>query len=172
MEDFTEQEGFEITNDNLANWACKKIKEATEEADRLKKIITAERKELDSKEKAINEKLANETGYLKGLLFTYFGKVDHKETKTQSTYKLLDGSLVFKKPARKIVKPESETELVQYLEQNAPMLVETIKKPAWGEFKKSLTMTDTGEVVDTTTGEVVDFIKTEETEASFDVKVV
>ncbi|MBP5291065.1 MAG: host-nuclease inhibitor Gam family protein, partial [Lachnospiraceae bacterium] len=116
------------------------------------------------------EKLKSETGYLKGMLFGYFEKVEHKATKTQETYRLLDGSLVFKLPQRKIVQPENNAELVKYLKDNAPMLVETIEKPAWGEFKKNLTLTDDG-VVDTTTGEKLDFIKTEESEGSFEVKV-
>ena len=53
-----------------------------------------------------------------------------------------------------------------------PEMVETIKKPAWGEFKKNLTLTEDGDVVDMATGEKLDFVKTEETEGSFDVKVV
>ena len=165
------QEGFIIDNDVKSEWALKKIKAATEEADRLKAIIVAEREELDRKEKEINDKLTSETSYLKGLLFRYFETVPHKTSKTMESYKLLSGSLVYKLPSMKIMKPESDAELVKYLEDNAPMLVETVKKPAWGEFKKSLSLTDDGEVVDTTTGEKLSFIKTEESEGSFDVKV-
>ncbi|MBR5678015.1 MAG: host-nuclease inhibitor Gam family protein [Paludibacteraceae bacterium] len=170
MEDWTEEEVFVIDNDNKANWAIKKIRESAAEADRLKAIITAEREDLDSKEKAVNDKFEQETGYLKTLLYQYFNTVAHKATKTQETYKLLDGSLVYKKPTIKIAMPDDE-KLVAYLEQNAPMLVKTVKKAAWGEFKKNLTISDDGNVVDTTTGEVVDFIGTEESEASFDVRV-
>ena len=172
MEQINEQEGFTIDNDQKANWAIKKIREEIAEADRLKAIIIAERESLAEKEKAIDEKLDNETKYLKGLLFRYFESVKHKETKTQETYKLLDGSLVFKKPSVKIVKPESDDQLVSYLEQGQPDLIDTIKKPRWGEFKKNLTLTDDGEVVDMATGEKLDFVKTEEDPGSFDVKVV
>ena len=171
MDEFMEQDGFVVDTDTKANWCLKKIKEAIDDADRLKKIIADERAELDAKEKAINEKLEHETSYLKGLLFMYFGTVAHKATKTTESYKLLDGSLIYKKPVAKIVKPaEDDAELIKYLEETAPMLVETIKKPAWGEFKKNLTLTDDG-VFDTTTGEKLDFIKTEESEGSFDIKV-
>ena len=172
-EDFDEQEntGFVIDDDTKANWALKKIREATAEADRLKAIITAERDELDQKEQKINDKLDRETGYLKSLLYGYFETVEHKATKTQESYKLLDGSLVYKKPARKIVKPENEGLLVAYLEGAAPNMVETVKKAAWGEFKKVLTVDESGTVINAETGEVLDFIGTEETAGSFDVKV-
>ena len=165
-----ENEGFVIDNDNKANWALKKIREATAEADRLKAIITAERDELAEKEKQINEKLDHETGYLKGLLYSYFETVEHKATKTQESYKLLDGSLVYKIPTRKITKPDDEA-LVAYLKQNAPELVKTVETPAWGEFKKALMVADDGTVVNSDTGEVLDFIGIEETAGSFDVKV-
>lgn len=175
MEDYEKSfyaEGFVIDNDNKANWAIKKIKEATAEADRLLAIVAAEREELDAKEQAIEDKLENDTKYLKSLLYGYFETVESKETKTQKSYKLLDGSLIFKKPAMKIVKPEEDTALIDYLEKNAPALVETVKKPAWGEFKKTLAVSDAGEVLDTNTGEILDFVKAEESEAVFDVKVV
>ena len=160
-----------IDDDTKANWALKKIREATAEADRLKAIITAERDELAAKEQKINEKLDRDTGYLKSLLYGYFETVEHKATKTQESYKLLDGSLVYKKPARKIVKPENEAQLVAYLEGAAPDMIETVKKAAWGEFKKVLTVDEGGTVINAETGEVLDFIGTEETAGSFDVKV-
>ena len=165
-----ENEGFVIDNDNKANWALKKIREATAEADRLKAIITAERDELAEKERKINEKLDHDTSYLKGLLYGYFETVEHKATKTQESYKLLDGSLVYKIPTRKIAKPD-EDKLVAYLKTNAPELVKTVETAAWGDFKKTLALADDGTVVNTETGEVLDFIGTEETAGSFDVKV-
>lgn len=175
MEDYEKSfyaEGFAIDNDAKANWAIKKIKEATAEADRLKAIVKAEREELDAKEQAIDDKLENDTKYLKSLLYGYFETVEHKQSKTQESYKLLDGSLVFKKPTLKIVKPEDDSALVAYLEKSAPEYVETVKKAQWGEFKKALTITDDGEVVNTATGEKVEIVKIEESEAVFDVKVV
>ena len=165
-----ENEGFVIDNDNKANWALKKIKEATAEADRLKAIITAERDELTEKEDRINEKLERDTGYLKALLYNYFETVEHKATKTQESYKLLDGSLVYKIPTRKIAKPD-EGRLIAYLKTNAPELVKTVETAAWGDFKKALAVADDGTVINVETGEVLDFIGTEETAGTFDVKV-
>ena len=70
------------------------------------------------------------------------------------------------------MKPDDEIGsqlLLEYLEANQPEMIETIKKPAWGEFKKNLPITDGG-VVDMATGEKLEFIETEETAGSFDVK--
>ena len=109
------QEGFTIDNDKTANWAIKKIKEEQEEHARLQAIIDDELAELTKKQEEINKRLENKTAYLKSLLYLYFEKVPHKETKTQSSYKLLDGSLVFKKPSISIVRPDND-QLVAYLE--------------------------------------------------------
>lgn len=167
----TEQEGFVIDNDQKASWALKIIKAETDEAGRLMQIADSQIEELVNKKMEIKEKLDHKTGYLKSLLYRYFETVQHKETKTQESYKLLDGQLVFKKPSVKILKPEDDTALIGYLEQNQPEMVETVKKAAWGEFKKSLTITDDGGVVDMATGEVLDFIMAEEEPGKFDVKL-
>mgnify|MGYP002521596863 CR=1 FL=1 len=174
MEDYEKsfyEEGFVIDNDVKCNWAVKKIKEATAEAVRLKAIIAAEREELDAKEQAIDDKLENDTKYLKSLLYGYFQTVEHKQSKTQESYKVLDGTLVFKKPALKIVKPEEDTAVLIYCETNAPEYVETKKSVKWGDFKKNLVITDDGLVVDKNTGEQLTFIQAEESEAAFDVRL-
>lgn len=166
-----EDQGFVINNDNKASWALKVIKQEQEETERFLRTADKQIEELTKKKEALKADLDRRTGYLKGLLYRYFETVPHKETKTQQTYKLLDGQLVFKKPSVKIVKPEDDETLISYLEQNQPELVEIVKKAVWCEFKKNLTITDDGGVVDMATGEKLDFVKTEETEGSFDVKV-
>lgn len=164
------KEGFVIDTDAKANWAIKKIKEYEAERDRLLAIVQSEQAELNWKAAKINSQCEAGTGYLRTLLINYFGTVPHKETKTQESYKLLDGSLVMKKPQVKIVRPETDNDLIGYLEETQPELVETIRRPFWGDFKKNLVIGEDGKVVDMSTGEVLDFIKTEETEQSFEVK--
>ena len=166
-----EDQGFVINNDDRASWALKVIKQEQEETERFLRTADKQIEELTKKKEALKTDLDRRTGYLKGLLYKYFATVPHKETKTQETYKLLDGTLTFKKPARKIMKPEDDTALIGYLEQNQPEMVETVKKAAWGEFKKNLTITDDGGVVDMATGEVLDFIQAEEEPGRFDVKL-
>lgn len=175
MEDYTNEvkEEFIVDNDRKAEYCMKKIKAAQDEHDRLMELVKIEREELNKKAEEIEKHLESETGYLKSLLWKYFEKVDSKETKTQRSYKLLSGSLVYKKPQTKIVKGTDEawdTALIGYLESTQPELIETVRKPAWGEFKKNLVIGDDGKVVDMSTGEVLDFIKAEEEPGKFDVK--
>lgn len=168
----TEQEGFKIDNDFRASWALKIIKEEDAEAARLQLMADQQIEELVNKKMEIKERFERRTGYLKKLLYDYFVTAPLKETKTQLSYKLLDGTLTWKKPCMKIMRPEDDTALIGYLEQNQPEMVETVKKVAWGELKKNLTITDDGGVVDMATGEKLDFIQTEEEPGKFDVKVV
>lgn len=163
---------FIINSDNLANWAVKKIKEAQDEHDRLVAIAKAEIEKRNLQIEKLDEQLENKTSFLKGKLYEYFNNVEHKSTKTQESYKLLDGSLVWKKPTTKIVKGNDEawdSALLFYLEESQPELIEVVKKPLWGEFKKNLAINN-GQVVDMATGEVLDFIKTEEDTGKFDIK--
>ena len=173
-EDFGESkandDGFVIVSDLQCEWALKRIKKAKEEHDRLVDLAKQEIAELNEQITKLDEKLGNETGYLKILLFDYFGKVEHKQTKTQESYKLLSGSLVWKKPATKIKKPDEE-KLLEILKEVDPVeaYVETIKKPKWAEFKKTLTISD-NKIVDEF-GEVIEGIELEEAPGEFDVKI-
>ena len=93
--DIDAREEFQITDDKTAEWALKKIKAAEDEYIRLMELIQVEREELNKKAEELSNHLESETGYLKSLLFKYFETVEKKETKTQQSYKLLSGSLVF-----------------------------------------------------------------------------
>lgn len=167
--DIETPESFTIDNDKTANWAIKKIKEEQEEHDRLQALIDDERQELQEKQAEIDKRLEAKTGYLKSLLYLYFEKVPHKETKTQASYKLLDGSLVFKKPSITLVRPDDE-KLIAYMENSGREdLIETKKTAKWGEFKKTLTIADDGQII-SEDGDVLDFITTEEKAGEFNVK--
>lgn len=169
IEESEAPESFCIDTDKLAEWAIKKIKAAQAEHDRLQKLIDEEFAELAAKQEENNKRLQSETGYLKSLLYGYFQTVEHKETKTQESYKLLSGSLVYKKPAVAIVKPDND-QLVAYLEKSGREdLVETKKTAAWGEYKKTLTISYDGQVI-SEDGEILDFIQTEEKAGEFNVK--
>lgn len=169
IEESEAPESFCIDNDKLADWAIRKIHAEQEEHDRLQALIDSEREDLNKKQQEIDDRLQQKTGYLKSLLYGYFETVQHKETKTQESYKLLSGSLVYKKPSVSIVRPDND-QLVAYLE-NAGRgdLIETKKTAAWGEYKKTLTISYDGQVI-SEDGEILDFIATEEKAGEFNVK--
>ena len=167
----SESEGFKIENDNTCDWAIKTIKKETEEIERLIKIADSEIEELQQKKEALKKSLESKTGYLKSKLFEYFTKVEHKETKTQETYKLLSGSLVLKKPATKIKRPDDDR-LLGILKEIDPLeqYVETIQKPKWAEFKKTLKLLDNGQIVDED-GDIVEGLEVEDVPGEFTVKI-
>lgn len=170
LTDDKEYEGFVVDNDKKAEYCLKKIKAAQTEHDRLMDLVNAERDELNEKELELDRRLESETGYLKALLYNYFETVEKKETKTQQSYKLLSGSLVFKKPMLTIQRPDDET-LLKILHENAPELIETVEKPKWSEYKKQLCIVNNGTQIVDATGSYVDDIYLEETPGSFGIKI-
>lgn len=163
-----EEKCFYITDDNTADWALKKIAEERKELERLKAIAQQQVEEIELKIKHLEETTERKTAFLKRCLAQYFETVPHKATKTQETYKLLSGSLVFKLPKQNLVKDDAK--LLNYLHENGmEEYIKTEEKPIWAEFKKTLSVVD-GKVIDTSTGEVVEAVKAEETAGVFDVK--
>lgn len=164
-----ERNRFSINDDNIADWAVKKIGEEVAEFERLKALANQQIEELNMKIKALEEQTERKTSFLKGCLRYYFGTVPHKETATQESYKLLSGSLVMKKASEKLTKDDDA--LVEYFQQNnMPEYIKNEYKPKWADFKKQLTIVD-GKVVNTDTGEEVTAVKVEYVPESFDVKL-
>ena len=162
-----EDQGFIINSDVLAEWGLKKIKEEQAEHDRLVELAQAEIKSLTDKIAALDQTFESRTGFLKSKLYEYFQTVEHKSTKTQESYKLLSGSLVWKKPTVKLKRPDDDR-LVEIMKSvGADEFVEVIQKPKWSEFKKSLTVM--GDNVVDQYGSVVDGLEFEEEPGKFDV---
>lgn len=99
------------------------------------------------------------------MLATYFETVKSKETKTQKSYKLISGTLVYKKPSTKI--NHDDEKLIKALDGTE--FVEIKKSLKWGEYKKNLIVSD-NDVIDTTTGEVIEGRTVEDVPASFNIK--
>ena len=156
---------FIIDNDKKADWAIEQIKEKEEERDRLIEIALQKIEDLNIQIENLKTKCDNDTGYLKGLLAEFFGTVPHKETKTQESYQLLSGKLIYKKPSVKI-NFDGEA-LIKELDGTE--YVETKKTLKWGEYKKTLVING-DDVIDSETGEVVEACTLEEVPASFEVK--
>lgn len=159
------EEKFVIDNDKKAEWALEQIKEKEEECTRLINLALEKIQDLNMQIVELNNKCANETGYYKGLLAEYFNTVPHKETKTQESYQLLSGKLVYKKPSVKI--NHDDEKLIEWLSETE--YVETKQTIKWGEYKKNLTVQG-NDVIDVETGEVVEACTVEEVPASFEIK--
>lgn len=165
------EDNFKIDNDKTADWAITQIHEAENERDRLIKLAQDQINDLTAKIQELTDKCDNSTAYLKSCLIEYFQTIEPKETKTQKSYKLLSGTLVFKKPSTKIV--HDDEKLLEYLENNDGNDFIKIKKSVdWAEFKKQLKVSDDGEIIDTGLGVVLtnDVCAIEEVPASFNIK--
>ncbi|MCC8049572.1 MAG: host-nuclease inhibitor Gam family protein [Clostridiales bacterium] len=160
---------WRIADDSCADWACRKIAEERAELNRIKELADNQIAAIESKVAATERRYENGTRFLTGKLAEYFGTVPHKETKTQETYRLLSGTLKFKKP-KQDMKPDNDA-LVAYLKAsgNADM-IKTTEAPKWGEYKKRLKFMGSN-VVDETTGEIVESVKVIDTPGTFTVDV-
>ena len=165
-------EEFKIENDKTADWALVQIRDAEDERDRLIALAQEKIQALTTQIKDIEEKCNNDTKYLRSCLATYFETVKPStNTKTQKTYKLLSGSLILKKPSFKIT--HDDEALLNYLIENDGEEFIKIKKSIdWAEFKRTLTISDNGEVIDTGLGTIIpaNVCSVEEVPASFDIK--
>lgn len=164
-------QGFTIDDDSKAEWALEKIKEATDERDRLLNLVKEKEAELAAKKAGITDKYERETGYLKGLLQQYMETVECKSTKTQETYQLLSGKLIRSKP--KTDYTVDDEKLLAWLKANYRIdLIKTESKPRWGELKKLLSGNpETGVVIIEETGEIVEGVEAKLTEPKFDIKL-
>lgn len=156
-ENDNENSGYVIDDDKKADWALEKIRQEREERDRL---INLAKDKIDYYKQEIEKtesRCETSTSYLQSKLAAYFETVKHKETKTQESYKLLNGSLV-KKYGGYDYDYDDDT-FVDYLKNNYPQLVKVIERPQWGEFKKMTELTAEGDIINTETGEVLGFIK-------------
>lgn len=165
MESNYPEDKFVIDNDKKADWAIEQIKEKEAERDRLIELAQAKIEDLKLQIEELNVKCINETVYLRGALVEYFNTVPHKETKTQESYQLLSGKLIYKKPSVKI--NHDDEKLIEWL--NDTEYVETKKSLKWGEYKKHLIISG-NDVIDGETGEVVEACTIEEVPASFEIK--
>lgn len=111
-----ERAPFRITDDRCADWAIRKIADERSEYDRLKALADEQIAAINEKVAAARKRMENGTSYLTSCLADFFATVPHKETKTTEKYRLLSGTLTFKKGATKT--KLDETKLVPWLKAN------------------------------------------------------
>ena len=157
-----EKEGFVITDDQMADWALRKIAKAKLEAAQWKAFY------LDRISKA--QITADETeARMTALLERYFDTVPHAHAKTQSSYTLPSGKLVRKAESLEYLRDTDK--LLVYLQSSG--LNEFIKieaKPKWGEYKDRVQIA-AGVAVDSVTGEIVSGVTVEKRDPVFKVEV-
>lgn len=165
------EENFKIDNDKIADWAITQIHEAELDRDRLIALAEDQIKDLTNRIEEFKKKCDADTRYLRSCLAEYFMTVKSKETKTQKSYKLISGTLIFKKPSSKI--NHDDDKLLEYLkESEGDDYIKVKESVDWAEFKKNLTITDSGEIVDTELGTIIpkEVCSIEDVPGSFTIK--
>lgn len=132
-----ERAPFRITDDRCADWAIRKIADERSEYDRLKALADEQIAAINEKVAAARKRMENGTSYLTSCLADFFATVPHKETKTTEKYRLLSGTLTFKKGTTKTKLDEAK--LVPWLKANGyGELVKVEESTRWADLKKLL----------------------------------
>lgn len=163
----TLEEGLEeviVLDDTSAEMMVQRIKEAEEQYDRMKAWYEHQLQ----KAKEIHD---NTVEWAKRNLQGYLGIVPARQTKTETKYELPGATLVLKKQQPKFTVKDDE--MVPWLKENG--LGEFVKttvteKAAWGELKKTLTQTPTGEYT-TEDGEFIPGLTVTQQPDEFQVKL-
>lgn len=175
MEAFASQEQPEgphewrIADDGAADWAVRKIAEERAELERIKTLAEEQIARIEEKVAAAEKRCENGTRFLTAKLAEYFETVPHKQTKTKASYRLLSGTLTRKFGGTQM--KQDDDKLLAFLKASGNKdMIQTTEKPKWGEFKKRLEIMG-GQVVDTTTGELVEGVEIIEKPDTFSVDV-
>lgn len=165
----TTEQGWAIHDDSTADWAVRKIADERAELERIRELANAEIERIQARVAEAEKRCESGTSYLSAKLADYFDTVPHKATKTQETYKLLNGTLKVKRGGYTM--EHDPAALLEYLKRSgAAEMIQVVEKPRWGEYKKRLTIQG-NDVVDTETGEVVEGVTVAEKPDVFTVEV-
>ena len=174
IDEVIENEGFEIKDDNVADWAIEKVNEERAEVGRNVKVLTDKIDDIKRLIQRQNDSLERKTSFLSDALMFYFSGVEgKKETKTEIQYKLPSGKLAYKK-AKQSFKIDREIAIAAVKgNKNLSEYVEEVKtdKLKWAELKKTLAIVD-GDIVNKETGEVIEIegLSIEDIEGQFYIK--
>lgn len=149
-----------------------KAREALEvkaELDRITSLADSQIEKIQQRVEAAQRRYENGTRFLTGKLAEYFETVPHKTTKTKHSYRLLSGTLV-KKIGGRTMKQDDDALLAYLKASDNEDMIQTTEKPKWGEFKKRLEIVG-GQIVDKTTGELVEGVQIIEKPDTFTVDV-
>ena len=161
------EEGFKVTDDKKADDIIEEMKEIEQEHDRLIELAEAKIKDLEDRVAKLKVDKETKTSWHKGVLNEYIKTVKTKDTATQSSYKLVAGTLKIKHP--KPIPVKDDEKLLQWLKSNKMNnYITNVEKANWGDLKKELVQTDKGYV--TKDGEVVEGVTLQENEDVFIVE--
>jgi len=164
-------DGFKIDNDDKAEWAVRKIKQARQNIERRKAFVQAEIERLQAWQWMLDERDQTTIDWMIGMLAPYFESLRPRLGKRKS-YPLPSGILQVR--STPIQYTRNDDELLSYARQIG--LVRVKETPDWAEIKRRLRPAGDrpgDPVVDVETGEIVPGVTVQEPEREvFSVKEV
>lgn len=153
---------FTVDNDQKAEWAAKKIREARQDTQKWTEYY-------ERQLSAIRRANEDTEAYFSALLADYFDTVPHKATKTQESYSLPSCKLVLK--AQQPEFNRDEAVLCDYLDKkNRDDLVRITRRADWAALKKTLKVMEDGTCVDAD-GEVVEGVQAFSRQPEFKIEM-
>ena len=153
---------FIVDNDQKAEWAARKIREARQDTQKWTEYYE---RQLSAIRRANEETEA----YFAAMLADYFGTVPHKATKTQESYSLPSCKLVLK--AQQPEFNRDEAVLCDYLDKKGrDDLVKITRRADWAALKKTLKVMEDGTCVDAD-GEVVEGVQAFSRQPEFKIEM-
>lgn len=153
---------FIVDNDQKAEWAARKIREARQDTQKWTEYY-------ERQLSAIRRANEDTEAYFAVLLADYFETVPHKATKTQESYSLPSCKLVLK--AQQPEFNRDEAVLCDYLDKKGrDDLVKITRRADWAALKKMLKVMEDGTCVDAD-GEVVEGVQAFSREPEFKVEM-
>lgn len=153
---------FIVDNDQKAEWAAKKIREARQDTQKWTEYY-------ERQLSAIRRANEDTEAYFAVLLADYFETVPHKATKTQESYSLPSCKLVLK--AQQPEFNRDEAVLCDYLDKKGrDDLVKITRRADWAALKKMLKVMEDGTCVDAD-GEVVEGVQAFSRQPEFKIEM-
>lgn len=147
------RDGFRVNDDGGAAWCVRKIREAQDECDKMIMWYSAQIEKAKARCKATEERM---TAYLR----EYAEEVPMKETKTQRSYAIPGGKIIWKKEHQEY-RHDDAVVLEGLKRDGRTEYIKTVEKLDWAGLKKEITAT----------GELPDGVTMETVPETFEVKV-
>lgn len=136
---------YTLKSDQDAEWALQQIKNAEAEKAKWKEFY-------EGRYKAVCESCDLTIQNMLSMLQTYFESVPHKVTKTQESYALPGGKLVFKRQEPEYTR--NDVEVIDWLKANGGTgFVKTTETLDWGNLKRTLSVV--GDTVADEDGQII-----------------
>jgi phage host-nuclease inhibitor protein Gam len=139
------RDGFRVTDDGGAAWCVRKIREAQDECDQMIMWYSAQIEKAKARMNATVERM---TAYLR----EYGETVPARETKTQRSYTIPGGKMIWKKEHTEY-RHDDAVVLEGLKRDGRTEYIKTVEKLDWAGLKKEISVT--GELPDGVTMETV-----------------